>query len=675
MIALATRLRSLRIRRAARWAPPPQPRSLLDFCRTMRLPEGPAKGQLWDPATEPAQLLWILVLMSGPWRNYCLVCPSQRGKTQLLTALWFWTICELRTSVAMLMPNGEKLDQNWETKFSPTIEGSGLGALMPTKGKGSKGGRGSAISLRDPKTGLVLGRTVFMALGSGGKETSTSSATVGLVELDEADDAESAGQIGLTWKRIASMGAAGRALVAGTVNDRVDRVGHPILQTYESGTRSRLHHRCPHCLGYFAPDFENMNWDANAIACGKCGVIWSEADRHDALNHAVIAHHGQSVSEGATHGQIPPVDVFAFLTVGIDYHWEIPDPRTGEVELLIPKICKEYRAAKHAELRGDYSLMRLHMHKVWCRAYEEPVADDEINNEQLSKVSERSTYDKRMVPEWAQFLTMAQDVQGDRHYWLVVAHGPGERWAIIDWGYEYLVPLGTDGKPVRSPTPSDRIATLCLIRDLADTGWQVEGGDRRMRPVMRGVDIGYLTDEIVSWVQGEPAWKAVRGVGEDEAKHVTGGVEKTLPEEIRRTKALIVRKPPGWRVYWYKVDGHHFRRAAHAALLRDSDAMASGMLPRGLKKADMICLHLSGEVWKDDKPGKPGYWFMARKRHDLLDCLIYNLGLALLHRYAPERRDDGDMPEAEAPHSPTPINQSGWVESVVDGAGSSWING
>ncbi len=194
---------------------------------------------------------------------------------------------------------------------------------------------------------------------------------------------------------------------------------------------------------------------------------------------------------------------------------------------------------------------------------------------------------------------------------------------------------------MRAVTPADRRDVMNKIRDYGDEGWQVEGGERRMRPVMAGIDIGWLPDEIVAWVQGEPKWKAVRGVGDDEIKANTGGSEKTLPDQLRRTKSIQVRKPPGWRVYWHKIDGHHFRRAAHAALLRDPDQPASGMLPRGLKANEAIILHLCGELWTEGKDGKPSYWREARKRHDLLDCLVYALALGLLHLYAPERRDDG----------------------------------
>ncbi len=74
------------------------------------------------------------------------------------------------------------------------------------------------------------------------------------------------------------------------------------------------------------------------------------------------------------------------------------------------------------------------------------------------------------------------------------------------------------------------------------------------------------------------------------------------------------------------------------------------MVPRGLKANDALLLHLSGEVWDEGKEGKAGYWREVRKRHDWLDCLIYALALALLHRHAPDRRDDD--PEKPKPERP-----------------------
>ena len=73
------------------------------------------------------------------------------------------------------------------------------------------------------------------------------------------------------------------------------------------------------------------------------------------------------------------------------------------------------------------------------------------------------------------------------------------------------------------------------------------------------------------------------------------------------------------------------------------------MLPRGLKLGDSLLLHLTGQIWAEAKGDTAGYWRIVRDRHDLLDCLVYALALALLHRHMPDRRDDGEtlMPQME----------------------------
>lgn len=631
----------LNTRLARRIRPPRRARPLGEFARTLMLPDGPSAGQLWEPTTEPTQAALLREMASGRWRRIVVVYPSQRGKTlQAILLPTLYAIAEKRQSVGYVMPNLDKLAQNWDGKIKPAIEGTGFAAWLPVKGPGSRGGKPAVLTMRDPSTGTVAGRLYFMATGTGGRETSVSSVSPQTIVFDEADDAESAGQIELVFRRIESYGSDGVAIIASTVNDRRGREDHPILQMHAMGTRSRMHHRCPHCHGYFAPDLEQFDAEAGAVACKLCGVIWSPSDRVAALNAALLVHHGQTATDGHVVGPDPFGDSLSILATGLDFHMG-----------SLAKIGAEFRAAKITEAKGDFSLMRNHMQKVWCRPYVEPEPEGEFNNRTLATASDRSNYDKRTVPAWANFLTMAQDVQGDRHYWMVVAHGADDRWSIVDWGYEYLVQVGTDGKPVRAPTPADRVDVLNKIRDLAAEGWQVEGGESRMRPVSRGVDIGWNTEEIASWVQGEPKWKAVRGVGEDEAKHITGGIERTLPEAIRRTKSIVVRKPPGWRIYWHKIDGGIFRRNAHAALLRDPDQPASGMLPRGLKSSDALLLHLSGEIWTEPE-GKAGYWREVRKRHDWLDCLVYALALALLHRHLPDARDEDPRPEPVTPPPP-----------------------
>ena len=142
---------------------------------------------------------------------------------------------------------------------------------------------------------------------------------------------------------------------------------------------------------------------------------------------------------------------------------------------------------------------------------------------------------------------------------------------------------------------------------------------------MRGIDVGYATDEIVSWLRGMGGWRALRGASRDTMKNL--GAFLPLPAEAKAF--LEVRKPDGWPCPVINVFADATTRWAHAGLLRDPYSPASIMLPKGLKSIDDLALHLSGKIEKTDKDGHT-LWFELRKRHDYLDLLVYAIGLSKL---------------------------------------------
>lgn len=593
--------------------PPRRPRAMVAFAPTMRLPDGPAAGRHWVPQSEPAQQAFLDIINRRRYKKYVVVAPSQRGKTlKAVLCPTLHAICEMRQSVAYVMPNLDKLSQIWEGKLRPSIEGTGFKDWLPTRGPGSRGGKPAVLTFRDPETGLVAGRLYFLAMGTGARETSLASVTAMRVVCDEGDDADDDGQLKLVFKRSESFGADADGYVVSTVNDRKGRINHPILDLHATGSRHRMHHKCPHCTAYVIPDYEHLNLENNCIFCPSCAVNWSEADRHKALNDGVWCAHGQVPVGGRSTGEGPDTDIYSELTTGLDYHMAV-----------IADICADIRAAKLAEARSEFSLMRTVMHKIFCREYEEPAAPGEITNKGLAEVSARSDYDKRTVPYWVTHMSGAVDVQGNRLYWIVVGHGPDDRWCVVDYGYEMLVPEGQD----RKETPADRRRCLHELDIKFNTGWQREGTEEKMSPLpgLRGVDVGFETSEIVNWLRGMRGWRAVRGVGKDTMKNLGEIVE--LPPEARTF--VEIRRPDGWPIALCNIQAENVRRWAHAGLLRDPYTPGSGMIPRGLKSNDILCLHLSGEVHTVDKDGKP--WLReVRVRHDLLDALIYALALSRL---------------------------------------------
>ncbi len=621
-----------------------------EFAGSVRHYAGPdrIKGTPYRVGSDPCQAYLLEQFDIGKWKRYFICAPPQFGGKTLVAIIitMLRMVIGARLPVGYGLPTLADLDKAWAEKLRPGLRGSGYGDHLPASGPGARGGRGHTLQLTDPETGELEGLIVFLAGGGYGS-------TVAAALIDEIDQFRTTAGIPLwgaiedIFNRPNAFGAEALRIGAGTIEDDKQSIILPLV--FEQGTGTRPHPQCPHCKFWVMFTFDHLSYDSAdeqtaaetvRLACPHCASALTEDDRQQALRNVRFPHKGQTVDQhGSIQGPAPRTDSLGLWWSALD------SPQADMRELA----REHYRAKKRLDASSgiDHGLMRKFWRYRRCEVYVEPEPEGEINNATLARCSDRSTVDKRTVPSWATFLVMAQDVQGDRHYWMVVAFGPGERWAVIDWGYEYLVPESQN----RAPTPEDRQRVLNTVRDLATTGWQIEGGETRMHPVQCGVDGGYLPDEIAAWVQGEKAWKFVRGVGHDTIKHAGGGVEKTLPAEIRATKSLQAVKPSGWRIYWWKVDGHQFRRAAHAALLRNADQISSGMVPRGLKANDALLLHLSGEVWDEGKEGKPGYWREVRKRHDWLDCLVYALALALLHRLAPERRDEPNSPQPTSDRS------------------------
>ena len=632
-------------------------RTLTEFAHSLRLPDGPSgprdgqPGDLWIPETEPTQSAFLAAVDSGRWRKFTVVAPSQRGKTlKAIVSTLLHATADCRQSVGFVLPSLDGLAKAWDGKLKPAIEGTGYGGWLPTKGPGSRGGKPPVLTLRDPATDRRAGLIYFMAMGTGGRETAVSQVSPQKIMIDEADDAESAGQIALICKRINSWGKIGRAYIASTVNDRTGRdvtdpqnpdSSHPILILFREGSGHRQHHRCPHCLGYFVPGIEHLDVDQARITCPLCSVIWSESDRREAINNSISAGKNDKISEGKVVQGHYESDDYSELTTVLDYHMTV-----------LTDVCADIRAARIAESRHAYSLMKTVVQKMFCRSYVEPVMEGEISTKLLASRSSNSTSNKRTVPAWVKFVTISQDPGKHVHYWLVMGHGEGDRWCIIDWGYERTVEY-IDNKPKREPTDKDHIDVLNLIRDKANTGWQVEGSERRMRPVQRGLDIGYLMTLMVAWLAGEPEWKAVRGLGNnqrDESKGLRPDGDNShmaLAAEISRTNSMKVFRPVGWRQYVFGLVGDTIRHNIHASLLRDPSDVGSGQIPAGLKANDMLILHLCGEVWRSPevKDGKQiaGYWAHPHGGWDLLDCARYALALAMLHVYHPDFYDSGEV--------------------------------
>lgn len=607
--------------------PPRDPMTFLEFCHTMRLPDGEHEGKYFRPETEPAQKFFSAAVDSGRYNRFVNVAPSQRGKTTItVLAPTLHSIAEEGLAVGYIMPNLDKISQVWIGKIAPAIAKSGFSKWLPTKGPGSEGGRPAALAMTNPLSGKVV-ILYFMAAGTGARQTALASVSPARVVIDEADDFEDAGQLELAMKRLSHWGPKGRAFIASTVNARGDREGHPILDFYarSDATQTRLAHRCPHCGAYQVIQFEQLDLNDGRVACAKCGVKWTEDERHQALDDSVE----QSANPNAK-------TYYSLLTTAFDYHM-------GDFSEIAPA----YLEARERERLGDYSLMETFQHKVLCRPYTIPVDHETVTDRMLTLRAAQSPYDKGVVPDDVERIVVGVDVQGDRCYWVAVGSGPRNRRWIIDYDeWFWSAKDAHTGRPVE-PTDADRHAVLDRIVAKARDGWAHTDGSI-LRASLLAIDIGFNPGgSIGRWCAGKAGIVAVRGDHENRvvAETLQGKVNTSLGKhnsmlvadhgmyEIRKQEAQ-----PGQPGVWWFVKSQTMREHTMARLRLPYDADGSTMLPHGVAEKDYLIQHLSSWAIVREPDSKIARWVQVRKRDDYLDAMNY--ATALLSQ-TPTRRPTG----------------------------------
>ncbi len=621
--------------------PPRPPDTRLAFSRRTKLPDGPKRGEYLRPESEPAQLHFIRALDNAKYSRFVNVAPSQRGKTTISIIIpWMHCIVELRQDVGYIMPNLDKLQQNWSGKIRPALVNSGFREWLPGHGPGSKEGRPAALTMTDPTTGNQC-VTYFMAAGKGGSETALSSVSPAHLAIDEVDDFEDAGQVELALRRLQAWEGSGQdcAILASTVNARGGRDSHPILDFYnrKDATRCKIAHKCPKC-GYFQViRWEQFDLAVAGIRCSnaKCGALWSEDERHEALENSELCY-GDRIEKGLIVPCDWPCEYFSLLTTGFDYHMG-----------LLSRVPAQFTTALDAEKLGDYSLMENFKQKWLCEPYTIPVDHDTITDRMLAFRSAAANYGRGAIPKDAAKAVIGIDVQGDRCYWVVVASGLDDRRWIVDYGEWFWA--GKDektGRPVE-PTDIDRHAVLDRILVMAREGWPTESG-AIMKATCIVVDIGYNPGgSIGRWCHNKAGVMAVRGDHEDRfTAELIDGTKRTTRfsrdgssremdfgfYEVRKQSTVALDQP----IYWWYVKTQSMREHVSGRLRIPVDTHGSMMLPHGVPEKDYLIQHLSAWGVVRDQDTKITKWVQLHRRDDYLDATCY--AMAALTAGVPQRQ-------------------------------------
>lgn len=266
------------------------------------IPDGPYKGMRFKAERQP----YTRLLMSemGKWRRHVITGPTQSGKSlSSFVGPIMWHLFERGENVICGVPSGDMVKNKWLNDIKPAIDASRYRNLLPKKGAGSQGGTPSEIH-------FLNGATLMFMTGGGG-DKGRAGATAPVVVITETDGMDEIGgtsresdkitQLEVRTNAYQSVGTD-RIYMECTVSIDEGRT----WQEYINSTASKIMCQCPHCGVWVCPERENLvGWQGAeskleagrnaAFACLDCGEVWTEKQRLEMNENAVLLHSGQEL--------------------------------------------------------------------------------------------------------------------------------------------------------------------------------------------------------------------------------------------------------------------------------------------------------------------------------------------------------------------------------------------
>lgn len=610
----------------------PRLRTLREFAeQEIVIPEGPYRGRRFRCGRQPYCGLWFDAVSSGLWRRFVATGPTQSGKTLscfIIPVLYH--LFEIGETVIVGVPDMDMAGDKWERDLRPVIERSRFRGLIPTSGRGSRGGRVESITF---KNGATL---KFMSGGGGDKaRAGFTSRVVCITETDGLDtvgeSSREADKVTQLEARTFAYGDAARIYMECTTSVEQGRT----WREYQQGTCSRILMPCAICRDFVSPEREHLEgWqesetaiearNGSAFVCPSCGSRWTEPSRIDANRRSVLLHKGQTITRGeggeaVIEGDLPLTDTLGFRWSAVNNLFQSPGSAGA----------KEW-AAKRAndEENAERELCQF----IFAIPYQSPAVDlTSLDRDELMK---RVPGDVRMVagsvPDWVTKITAAVDIGKFLIHYVVIGWGEGARGHIITYG-AYDVPSQDMG------TERALLAVLNGFRDRCEGGWAKIGGEP-MAPDQVWIDagwMGHVVRELCAIDLDESGRSARRARYRPAIGRGAGQQHATRYQQPKSTGARVVHigqgyhivKQPGERSLLIEVNSDHWKTFAHERLSTPLDAPGAMTLYRGGVNEHMrLCHHLTAERQvKDFDPKKGEFirWERLRKSNHFLDC-TYN---------------------------------------------------
>lgn len=493
-------------------------RSRVEFAeQVIVIPEGPHEGEHWRRHFQPFSY-WVLHLMDTlGFRKYRGTGCVQSGKTFTLDVIpALWHLRERRENVIFGLPEMDMAETKWILEFVPVFEASpDLRWLLPTHGRGSRGGFATLIKLRNGAT--------LKFMGGSGKDSRRSGATAPVViktEVDRYDQPSQASRETTAVEQMESRTAAFDDRMFSYEECTVTTEQGRIWSEFNAGTGTEFFVRCTSCRQPVLPGRDDLHGVEDAtdvlqagvigqFACPACGVVWEERDRQEMLrcDRIIPVHRGQTARIGddgeiVVEGAMPP-------TRSLSFRWNAFHNRFWKTS----RIAEEEWNALYSQQPTEFDLKRRQF--AWALPAEPKEYD--LVPLTLGEVYNRfSDWGLGVVPPNTRFVTRGVDVSKRKLHYVVRA------WSTEDGKTWFGRAVEIGSIDVAWESLGLREALIAALTELRTEKAVYRDADGRAFPVhLSLVDGGWMEEVIWSFMldlkeRRIKGWLLVLGRGQSE---------------------------------------------------------------------------------------------------------------------------------------------------------------
>lgn len=554
------------------------------------VPDGPMAGEVWDASLTPYILepLSLGFGMDSGVNEIAVRKSAQTGFTMMLLAGAAYLIDVDPCRIMIVQPTTGALSDFNRDKLSPVIEKSEpLKARVRTQTSRAAGA--STVTSK-----IYPGGSLTLAIATSAADLRSKTIKVALLdEVDEyPDDLDGQGDpIAMVEARQESFLMSGE-WKRHKVSTPTIKGASKIDRAFEAGDQRYWHMPCPGCgddfrfvfdRKYF--HFEETHPFTAHYATPCCGSVIESGDK------VALMKRGRWIATKARPGAYP------------SYHFDA---------LTSPFVPWEKIAERFVAAGGDPLKLKAFENLTLGQAFD--VKGDAPDHVQLMARADRDLT-RGHIPAMGLVLVGAADVQMNGIWYVVKAYGPDRQSWRVDAGY------------IAGATDDPYSGAFAVLEEIRTKRWPDAFGQARIVDAF-GVDSGYRSHVVYTWVRGKAATFALKGL--DGWSRPTLG--QPTPVDIDFAGKRIRNGAMVWGVGTWSLKAAWYADLAKQAMVQGADLVfPQGYCHFGGWMDEVYYRQVTSEyLGNENFRGRVRRVWMVRtgEENHLLDCEIYGSALA-----------------------------------------------